>query len=188
MGMQSVIHPVFDKNPIIRMGENGQPKVWDILHDKKALETARELYRESFSTREDVDGILSLIGKPWRLVLKGIKQYLDNKEFSELLGDIWVDVENPNMDSFVSADVLLEWFQTADKTSLMSGEELETYNHLPDEIQIYQGVGTESNPKGFSWTANLEKAEWFAERFSMLDGDGYVVTATAKKEDVKRLM
>lgn len=184
-GTNFLIHPVFDKSPMIRMGENGQPQVWDILHDEKALETAREIYKEHFSTCEDVNGIFFLIQKPWRLgFLQGIKKYLDNKEFSELLGDIWVNVESPNQDGFVSTDTLLEWFKTADKTSLMSEEELETYNHLPDEIQIYRGVGTKSNPKGFSWTANLEKAEWFAERFSVLGGDGYVVTATVKKEDV----
>ena len=101
-----------------------------------------------------------------------------------MLSDIWVNVESPNQDGFVSTDTLLEWFKTADKTSLMSEEELETYNHLPNEIQIYRGVGMKSNPKGFSWTANPEIAESFAERFSVLGGDGYVVTATVKKEDV----
>lgn len=184
-GMQSVIHPVFDKSPIIQMDESRQPYVLDILHDKKALEKAREIGKEHFSTCKDVEGVFWLIRKPWRLgFLKGIKKYLDNKEFSGLLGDIWVDVESPNMDGFVSEDVLLEWFQTADKTSLMSEEELETYNYLPDEVQIYRGVGTKSNPKGFSWTTNLEVAERFAERYSMLDGDGYIAVATVKKEDV----
>lgn len=180
-----LIHPVFDESPIICNDENGQLQGLDIFHDEKALETARGIYKEHFASCKNVDEIFSLIQKPWRLgFLQGIKKYLDNKEFSELLSDIWVNVESPNQDGFVSTDTLLEWFKTADKTSLMSEEELETYNHLPNEIQIYRGVGMKSNPKGFSWTANPEIAESFAERFSVLGGDGYVVTATVKKEDV----
>lgn len=180
-----LIHPVFEESPMIYMDESGQFCVLDILHDEKALETAREIKKEHFSTCEDLNGIFWLIRKPWRLdFLQRIKKYLDNKEFSELLGDIWVDVESPNMDGFVSTDVLLNWFQIADKTSLMSEEELEIYHHLPDTFQIYRGVGTKSNLKGFSWTTNLEVAEQFANRYSMLDGNGYVVVATVKREDV----
>ena len=95
-----------------------------------------------------------------------------------------MDVENPNEDGFVPTETLLEWFQNADKTSLMSEEELDTYNHLPDEIKIYRCVGAKSNPKGFSWAANIEVAERFAEKYSLLGGDSYIATAIVKKEDV----
>ncbi len=80
--------------------------------------------------------------------------------------------------------IFLEWFSEADKESLMSDEEWNTYNSLPDEVRVYRGVGEQGNPKGLSWTLNEEKAQWFADRFQMLGGEGYVLTAMARKSDM----
>lgn len=81
---RNVIHPVFRESPIISYTENGQPQVLDILHDEKALETAREIRKEHILTCKNVGGVFFLIRKPWRLgFLKGIKKYLDNKKSSE---------------------------------------------------------------------------------------------------------
>lgn len=130
---------------------------------------------------DNVDSVILLIQKPYKLAfLNRIKQYISMKTFSEWLGEIWVTVENPNMDAMISIDTLLEWFTEADKTVLMSSDELKTYNNLPDEVQIYRGVGEKSNPKGLSWTLNIEKAKWFADRYKK----GYVLTALAKKKDI----
>lgn len=51
-------------------------------------------------------------------------------------------------------------------------------------MNIYRGVALGREPNGLSWTANLEKAKWFAHRFDRGDKQGYVETAIAKKTDI----
>ena len=55
----------------------------------------------------------------WLPFLQAIKQYMDNAEFSGFFGEIWTQVESPNMNARVSLDTLVEWFKEADKSHLM---------------------------------------------------------------------
>ena len=63
----------------------------------------------------------------------------------------------------------------------MDKEELSKFQHLPDEITIYRGTHKRNNSNALSWTDNYEIALWYAKRFG---GNGYVLQATIKKEDV----
>lgn len=183
MGMGAVIHPVFERNPFIQT-KDGKMQAYDILNDRKALKKAIAIKKSQIRDCNTVKKLMFVIRKAYRLkFLKTIKEYLDKKEFSELLGEIWIDVENPNEDD-IGIETFLEWFSEADKESLMSDEEWNTYNSLPDEVRVYRGVGEQGNPKGLSWTLNEEKAQWFADRFQMLGGEGYVLTAMARKSDM----
>lgn len=183
MGMGAVIHPVFERNPFIHV-EDGQMQPYDIVHDRKALKKARAIKKAQIKDCNTVTDVMWVIRKPYRLsFLKEIKEYLDNKEFSKLLGEIWMDVENPNEDD-IGIETFLEWFAEADKEFLMNDEEKKTYDSLPDEVKLYRGVGKNGNPEGLSWTLSEEKAQWFAERFQMLGGKGYVLTAVARKSNI----
>lgn len=109
-----------------------------------------------------------------------------DEEYWELLGSIWTDSENIHESKF--------WWHAAlssdrpGRELLMSEDEREAYDALPDTITIYRGCKIGLNEDGLSWTTDLARARWFANRFG---GDdeyrGAVRTATVKKEDVVAL-
>lgn len=57
-------------------------------------------------------------------------------------------------------------------------------NLLPEIVTIYRGGNSASTPykKAYSWTLDKNVANFFATRRG--DGDGYIATATIKKEDI----
>lgn len=69
------------------------------------------------------------------------------------------------MDVNVSQKEFIQYFRNAHKKWLMDDEEYEAYRHLPEKITVYRGVGTRGKVKGLSWTTNIEKAKWFANRW-----------------------
>jgi len=99
----------------------------------------------------------------------------DDKTKAELLTYNWVLTENPsvNMKHWIK---LFKYF-TEKKELLMSEQELEFFNNLPEEITIYRGADT---IEGISWTLCKEKAEWFAKRYNK---NGKVFEKTVKKHD-----
>lgn len=113
--------------------------------------------------------------------LKYSRDYLSEDEFSSLLGEAWVNCENANMDKNVPIRESVKWFREARKDKLMTEEELEVYNNLPDELTLYRGVANGRVEKGMSWTNNREKAEWFKNRFG--EG-GYLLVMHVRKKDV----
>ena len=107
-----------------------------------------------------------------------------NQEILAGLGNIYVDTENPNGDVNVSVTTLRSWFAKANKKNLMTGDEYKYYNSLLEQITVYRGVGISRKEKGLSWTQNIEKAKWFANRFNRKGRTGYVVTASISKDEI----
>lgn len=175
-------HPFFDNRIVYFAEEDSANQFCDILSSDAAMQKAVQRYRKFIEKAESIDTILLLITKPYRLqFLETIQKSVSPEEMGALLADIWVSSESPNADA-VPLRILIKWFKAADKNSLMNAEELACYNSLPDEFQVYRGIGSKSNKKGISYTLSLEKAEWFANRFQKRGG--YVLTGTAKKKDV----
>ena len=132
---------------------------------------------------ESVIKLFFLVNKPYLLtVLKFVKPYLSLADFSNILSYAWTSSENPNKDVNVNINTLIKWFKEADKLSLMDKEEYITYQNLPNELVLYRGISTKSNPKGISWTRNLETAKWFANRFSI--SNNYILKAKVTKKDM----
>ena len=88
--------------------------------------------------------------------------------------------ENPNNDVNVPLKEMVKHFKYCDKSHLMTADELDVYNSMPDEFDVYRGVSIGRVKEGFSWTRDKEKALWFANRF----GKGYLLKAHVKKTDV----
>ena len=61
---------------------------------------------------------------------------------------------------------------------------MELYKNLPESIRVYRGVAVGRNPKGLSWTNNLEKARWFSNRFNNENEVGYIQTVVVNKKDI----
>lgn len=139
---------------------------------------------EEINKAEKIMDIYAMVNKPYCLTfLKFAMPYLSTEDFSKLLADVWIRSENPNMDANVNKQKLITMFGKAEAKYLMSEQERRQLNALDDEVTVYRGVTTfnAKNIKALSWTLNLKKAKWFANRF---DEDGTVYEARIKKENI----
>ena len=177
------VHHPFLSSSIVTIPSKGLNMV-DVLQDSEAL-TEYQTFMENQIDDGNLYEIYSLIRKPYRLTfIKYCEQYLSDKNLAELLADAWVSSENPNQDVNCSIPYLVKLFKKCNKEYLMQSEDYAVYNSLPNEFSIYRGVAVGRNPKGLSWTQNLEKAKWFANRFNTETKKGYVQVGIAKKEHV----
>lgn len=177
-----VHHPIFESgivyHPISR-------KMVNILEDKAGLKDILNYYESKIMKSNDLIQIYMIIRASYRLTfVMYIKDDLSADDFSNLLSDAWVSSENPNQDVNVSLKQAAKMFRQADKKILMDKDEYEVYETLPEKFTVYRGVAVGRNPKGMSWTRNIETAEWFANRFNIGEDIGYVQAATAYKKDV----
>ncbi len=97
------------------------------------------------------------------------------KEYWELISFLWTDTENvyENKDYWEQ----LLFLEFSDSHLMMDEEDTKFFNELPNTITIYRG-GVDD--KGYSWTLDIEKAEWFANRFHF---DYEVFEKTINKSD-----
>lgn len=175
-----VYHPFLSSSTIYI----GSSEIVDIFDDEGALEKYHECMEKEIN-KSDLHRIYVLVRKPYRLTfIKYCESYLSEKDLAELFADAWVSSENPNQDVNCSLSYLIKVFRKCNKHYLMQEEDYKVYQSLPDTFMIYRGVAVNRNPKGLSWTQNLETAKWFAHRFDTEKDKGYIQTAIAKKEDV----
>lgn len=153
-------------------------RVLNICEDENARKECDQFWEQQIENSTKAERIFYIIRKPYMLTFfKYVEGYLSLKDFSEILPIIWTLSEDPNNDTNCSLALIKKWFAKADKKVLMSKDDYEYYQQLPDVITIYRGVSTGRNPKGLSWTDDYNKAEWFANRF----GKGYVFRGTIEK-------
>lgn len=169
-----VQHPIF-QNRIMFVGDQRI----DLLSDDADI--VRDFYTEKIQAVSSLDTFFCIIRKPYYLAfLKYAKPFLSVSDFSHMLGEAWTLEEMPNDDVNVSVSQAVRWFRSADKKFLMNDSEYQAYQNLPDILTVYRGVTPGHNPDGLSWTSDIEKAQWFANRF----GSGYLLKGTARKKDV----
>lgn len=176
-----VYHPFF----VSVMANLPDYGLFNILEDMGHLEEVRQIYRKNIMQAENVCYIMDMITEPYKLgFFKCITLFLSQKDLSELLSQIWVNIENPNQDVNASITDIVKWFGMADKQSLMQPQDYKVYCSLPDSFPVYRGVAIGRNPNGLSWTRNLDKAKWFAHRFDNKEQQGYVRESQIFKKDV----
>lgn len=162
-------------------------KFVDIFESKENLDMIKKRIRKDIMRANSLSYIFMLLNKSYRLLyLDIIFHALPPTERSKWLSEIWVESENPNMDVNVSLEESVSLFRDDDilLDVLMEEEELEYYNSLPDEFEVYRGVAVGRIDGGLSWTDKKEVAEWFAHRFDTENEKGYVRKMKIKKEDV----
>lgn len=124
-----------------------------------------------------------LINAPWYLTwLKMIKSYLSKEDFSIWLGEAWTQEENPNMDCNVSIAEAIKWFKEADPKTLMEEDEYAYWESLPDEVELWRGVGVGRRKYGLSFTANEETAVWFRDRWKSMGDECSMLYAKVPKK------
>lgn len=174
-----VHHPFYENDPDIINSLFRSSNVHNDYPDYQSF-YANKIHRAS-----ELFDIYFLLRKPyWLAFTKAIIDVLPINTFSELLGFMWTEIENPNGDINVSVTELCKWFKRAKKHILMNEEDYEVFCNFPNEFQVFRGVSVGRNPKGLSWTRNIDEAEWFAHRFDTSEQKGYIQSAIIDKSQV----
>ena len=92
----------------------------------------------------------------------------------------WPDFEFPHRWEGL-ADRLRALHAVSPAYEFMSSANQNFFNSLPEKITVYRG-GSRDYPLGISWTTDLAKAQWFAQRFDGLNG--FVATGTIGKQQI----
>lgn len=177
-----IIHPVLDCRTAYLQSED---RLFDIF---KEPETYKKWLKETEIQMEEattVYKLLNYIRKPYLLAyFKYICEELSEEDFGAILGCVWVRTEFPSDETNATMYDKIRWFQIAEKKYLMSEEEVETYNSLPDKITIYRGCKNPEKIPGMSWTLSKLKARWFAKRLAREDSSPVIYTYEIYKESV----
>ena len=179
-----VKHPFTDSGMVAYPKEDGGIAMGDITKEPEVFKLWQQEILRQIRKAETPHEISFMITKSYSLAfLKYAAPYLSLKDLSQMLADIWVRTEAPNSDPNMSQNRLLVLFRKADPKYLMSEEEYEVFQNLPDTVTVYRGVTSHNagNVKVLSWTLDYDTADWFAHRF---DEDGTVYEAQIDKAHI----
>lgn len=177
-----IYHPFISQNPSPYKNKSGQLEFIDIFKDINKYNDLINQKKKYIENSKSFEEILLMICKPYQLLFLNLnKNNLSEKTYNNSLKDVWISTEFPNADKNVSVDESLKLFKKANKNLIMNSKEKIKMKSLPDEVKIYRGTHKKNNYKALSWTDNYESALWFSKRYS---GDGYVLEALIKKEDI----
>tara|TARA_R100001163_G_C5030112_1_gene170558 strand:- start:441 stop:1151 length:711 start_codon:yes stop_codon:yes gene_type:complete len=147
-----VVVPMTD-NPILITQYNLQYEA-KVLQVQEAIE------------QNNIHGFIYLHERPYRhdaLINAYAEWWIPDSdlEYWDVIVSAWIDSENiyANLSSWKS--LLTE--QYANPHLMMDEEEKAFFDSLPDEITIFRGG---IDDKGFSWTLDKDKANWFANRLN----------------------
>lgn len=179
-----VKHP-FTDSAFVCIPFEGNAKIIDISKDdeREEIELWRKHMKDVINNSDSAIEIMNLITKSYKLVaFKHFSSFLSPEDYGRLLKSVWTTAEAPNVDPNFTIVKLLNLFKKADKNHLMSKEELDAFNNLPEKIVVYRGIQSKSaTPKALSWTISFDTASFFANRF---DEEGKVFSALIPKEYV----
>lgn len=126
-------------------------------------------------------GYIFMHERPYRMdAFRDIRDDLSGEEYWSTLKDIFIDSENISQ-NYDDWDELLNC-ERSGKEYFMDDDDRKSFDALPDKLTIYRGFKDKNSENGFSWTLNLKKAIWFADRFN--DDGSYVAKATVSKKDI----
>lgn len=114
----------------------------------------------------DWDGYLMLFGSHERL--EGLLHIADEIEDAErywrCVTDTWILCDAPGLAEddwrYLFTDVYC-----SGKASMMSEAERTALAELPDPVPVFRGFTRDGGERGFSWTLDRKRAEWFALEF-----------------------
>jgi hypothetical protein len=122
---------------------------------------------------------------------KQIAKHMSDEQYWDLLSNIWRDSENIRERPKVWERLLRS--NRPGREHMMDEEEREQLAAMDDTIEVFQGH-TDERDDGWSWTIQLETAQWFAYRFAdfehatpvvsygVVDKDNVVAYLTGRNE------
>lgn len=167
---------------ILELEDVGKVIPYYDVYNKEDLNKVRSILKKVIDTTKDYQHFVIIVNKPYLLTFfKYTKDFLSNEDYSKFLSTAWTYTEYPNNDANVSTRELLSYFKKADKSILMSKDELEAYNKLDDLIAVYRGVKPGAKVRALSWTTDKKVASWFADRYKKR---GKVYKGVIAKKDI----
>lgn len=145
---------------------NRTKAMFNIFQEPETFSEWKKEMEEQIRIQKDAHSIFFRITNPYKLTFfKYVQEYLSEEDFAKILISCYTLTEFTSNNTNVSKTEMLQFFKKAKKEYLMDEEELEKYNSLPEQVEIYRGVGDPKYKYEFSWTLDYNKAEWFANRF-----------------------
>ena len=149
----------------------------------------RYLYKKQLcieaERNEDWSEFIFLHQRPYRTkaLVKALRRCHDPVEAALLVTEVWIDSENLRQHR---ADWLKIWTALPDSRLTMNEDERAALRALPDRIRVFRGFQKfrKRGLRGLSWTTDRAKAEYFAQRFSVLGQRGFVASGTVRKSNV----
>jgi len=140
-----------------------------------------------FNRRRRFRQVVMAQARPYRLqMLANYEHNMTARVFWKTFADVWMDSENLWQDTRLIRRMLSS--PRPHRDHAMTAEERRALKKMPDTLTIYRGFSGEGTPRGWSWTVNREKGEWFARRppgpLQDSPSDPTLVEATVKKADV----
>lgn len=146
----------------------------------------RRKYVETSRKEKRFGAFVFMHEKPYRInAFMKVADEMSDKDYGEILAETIVGTEN----LWQWKSELTQLLYPANRSFfwrrfLMSAQEKRELKKLADPLTVYRGCRPH-NKKGWSWTLDKEKAEWFAKRFSA--DNGGVVEGFCYKQNVLAL-
>ena len=170
-------HPLVFQVPLFSNGKANR------IYEQKLLQIANLI---ALNTEESRARTIWLTERPYRLnqfLSQAI--FLSDAGFWKTLKEVWVDTEN----AWQNIETWSALFNSTrgSRENLMDAQELEVFNLLEDEVEVYRGCKAGLNENGISWTLDLSKAVWFSKRLHQ-EGEGTIVlNKIVKKSEILAL-
>lgn len=181
-----LIHHPYTDSSLVAFQENGKCQMINLLEDDVGLKKWQKFLIQTIDSDETAWDIYRKITKPYALsFIQLTERYLSPKDLGEILRDAWTRIEFVSSNPVFTQAQFVKLFRKCDKRILMTDEERNNYDALPEKIEIYRGVRKGSKKvKGMSWTTDFKVAEWFSKRFTDQHDRGDVYKAIIRKSDV----
>lgn len=113
--------------------------------------------------------------------------WLETRDFVRLLGEWWSSCDNIGeyADDLWDTQAFMWWPFNGPMPEMMTAEELDAYNALPEMVTIYRGC-YQINKWGWSWSLSKDVAKKFPFflRYHRPGDQPLLVTAKAKKKNI----
>ena len=105
----------------------------------------------------------------WMTLYLLLKDKMSHENYWDMLRYAWSNVDNVwQIDAPDLRDIWTNPRRPILKNFIMDERELDMYDCLPDEVEVYRGYSRPSRMNQWCWTLSLEKAWWFADRAKTL--------------------
>lgn len=144
---------------------------------------ARQCRLESLLGEGKYDDAVMTHETPYRL--DALEQYancMDDGLFWQTFGMVWQMSEN--LWQYQPAIRRIMDHNRPCRHEIMTAEERHAVGAMPDPITVYRGYDRPGSMKGWSWTTDPDKAEWFARRFADTGGACFVAEGEVSKQYV----
>ena len=173
MGQKEPLHK--DLQPYLGYTDMGfpmlkHPLVFNLFHTEHDNARMNMFYEHKLESlkrakqKKDYGSYIFLHERPYRLnAFLDIMDKVNDKQYWQLLGEVWIDSENIWQSKSVWKELLTD--DRDHREYFMTKEDRKVFAELPEKLTIYRGYVEKMNKNGFSYTLDYDKAEWFSNRF-----------------------